>query len=69
MKKLTLICIAILFIASFLLSSSVLAGDAESEDSWYPSRYGKDDTLGALNLVDSKKSRDALKLIKEARQY
>ena len=39
---------------SGLLGLLVLAGGAGAEDAgWYPSRYGADDTLGAMNELSA----------------
>jgi kynurenine formamidase len=42
---------------------------AMAEEKWYPSKYGPDDELGALNLVTPAKSKAALKLIKKYKVY
>ena len=65
MKKVTLIFINI-FIAYFVICSAVLADDSAD---WYPSKYGKDDTRGALNLIDEEKVKAALGMIKENKVY
>jgi kynurenine formamidase len=56
------IVVTLLFV-SFTFSGA-LAGE-----SWYPSKYGPDDELGALNLVTPAKTKAALQLIKEYKVY
>ncbi|MEM7348242.1 MAG: cyclase family protein [Chloroflexota bacterium] len=41
---------------------------AQAED-WYPSKYGKDDTLGAINNLSPEKVLQAAKLIKTGKTY
>jgi hypothetical protein len=38
-------------------------------DDWYPSRYGTEDTLGAINNLSPKKVLQAAKLIKTGKTY
>ena len=45
-----------------------LAPQAHAED-WYPSRYGKDDTLGAVNLLSADKVKQAAKLVTTGKTY
>ena len=51
-------------IATLLLSIAAFAAE-----SWYPSRYGADDTLGALNNLSAAKVLEAVRLIKEGKTY
>lgn len=46
-----------------LLSQTALAED------WYPSRYGADDTLGAVNQLSATGVLDAVKLVKTGKTY
>ena len=39
------------------------------EPAWYPSRYGKDDTLGAVNLLRPEKALAAAKLVRTGKSY
>lgn len=50
---------------SLLLAAPVNAAD----DDWYPSRYGADDTLGAINLLSADKVLQAAKLITTGKSY
>lgn len=45
-----------------------LSGPALAED-WFPSRYGADDTLGAVNLLSADHVKRAAGLVKEGRTY
>ena len=51
-------------IATMLLSTGVFAAE-----SWYPSRFGADDTLGAINNLSAAKVLEAARLIKEGKTY
>ena len=56
--------LATLLIATILVSLSVRA-----DDSWYPSKYGADDTLGAINNLSPEKVLAAVKLVKTGKSY
>lgn len=58
MKRLPLICAGAL----------LLAGAAPAED-WFPSRWGKDDTLGAVNHITDSSVLAAAKLVKTGKRY
>lgn len=51
-------------IATLLLSIAAFAAE-----SWYPSRYGADDTLGAMNNLSAAKVLEAVRLVKEGKTY
>jgi kynurenine formamidase len=52
------------------LAAPALAGDSESsEASWYPSRYGAEDTLGAINELSAEKVLAAAQLVKTGKTY
>ncbi len=53
----------------FSISLSFAAEDKFWENEWYPSKYGPDDTRGALNLITPEKTAQALALIKENKIY
>ena len=40
-----------------------------AEDNWYPSKYGADDTLGAMNELSEKKTKLAAQLVKTGKTY
>ena len=42
---------------------------ASTEDDWYPSRYGADDTLGALNELSPESVLAAVRLVKTGKSY
>lgn len=50
--------------ALFSLNTSAIA-----EDNWYPSKYGVDDTLGAINELSEKKTKLAAQLVKTGKTY
>jgi kynurenine formamidase len=55
-----------------VLLAFVLAGFATSalaDEAWYPSKYGKDDTLGAVNNLSPAGVLEAAKLIKTGKTY
>jgi kynurenine formamidase len=51
-----------------LLIASLAFGTAYAED-WYPSRYGADDTLGAINNLSPEKLVQAAKLVTTGKTY
>jgi kynurenine formamidase len=50
------------------LTIILLAASATADD-WYPSRYGADDTLGAINLLTPEKVLQAARLVKTGKTY
>jgi len=46
-----------------------LAATAQADDAWYPSRYGKDDTIGAANNLSAAGVLEAVKLVKTGKTY
>jgi kynurenine formamidase len=48
---------------------AAFAGSAAADESWYPSKYGKDDTLGAVNNLSPAGVLEAAKLIKTGKTY
>ena len=48
---------------------TLLAGAAQADDSWYPSKYGTDDTIGALNELSPEKTVQASGLVKLGKTY
>ena len=49
------------FFFILITSSPVLADD------WFVSKFGKDDTLGAINHIDADKTKDAAALVKQGK--
>jgi len=56
----------ILFTAAFALLFSI---SVRAADDWYPSRYGADDTLGAINQLSPAKVVQAARLVKTGKTY
>ena len=54
---------------AFALITSFLAYNLASADDWTNSKYGPDDTLGAINLLSAEKVLAASKLIKTGKTY
>ena len=63
------ICFLVFLLGLVLTCSSAMAEEKFWETKWYPSKYGPDDTLGALNLITPKKTAQALSLIKNKKVY
>ena len=42
---------------------------AHADDAWYPSKYGADDTLGAINNLSANKVKQAARLVKTGKTY
>jgi kynurenine formamidase len=47
----------------------LVGGSAFAEDNWFPSQYGADDTLGAINNLSMEKVKQAAKLVKTGKTY
>jgi kynurenine formamidase len=47
----------------------IVAGNAGAADDWYPSKYGPDDTLGAVNELTPAGVIEAAKLVKTGKTY
>ena len=47
----------------------LLASHALADDAWYPSRYGADDTLGAINNLSPEKVLQAVRLVTTGKTY
>jgi hypothetical protein len=50
-------------------SAQAQSTDAATATPWWPSKYGKDDQIGATNLITPAKILDALKLVKTGKVY
>ena len=51
------------------LALSSLTTPTFADDNWYPSKYGADDTLGAMNELSEKKTKLAAQLVKTGKTY
>jgi kynurenine formamidase len=58
----------ILFAAALTASTPIIAQEADA-DGWYPSRYGAEDTLGAINQLSPEKVLQAARLVKTGKTY
>jgi kynurenine formamidase len=63
------ICFLVFLLGLVLTCSLAMAEEKFWETKWYPSKYGPDDTLGALNLITPEKTAQALSLIKNNKIY
>ena len=54
---------ALVIVLIFLVAPSAWADD------WYPSKYGAEDTLGAINELSPEKVLAAVKLVKTGKTY
>lgn len=52
-----------------VLACGLWPGSAASQDSWYPSKYGAEDTLGAFNNLSPAKVLEAARLVKTGKTY
>lgn len=55
--------------AAALLLGSAFTISLNADETWYPSKYGSDDTLGAINLLSPAKVVEAAKLVKTGKTY
>lgn len=62
----TLVGGLVLAAAAFGATPAAQTADGEA---WYPSRYGADDTLGAINLLSPEKVVDAARLVTTGKTY
>ena len=53
--------------AAAALAMAPMSGHAQGN--WYPSRYGADDQIGAMNLLTPQKVLEAAKLIQQGKVY
>jgi kynurenine formamidase len=56
-------------LTALLAAVTVSPPTALAEDSWYPSRYGADDTIGAANQLSPAKVLEAARLVKTGKSY
>ena len=56
------------FISALTITLLTASATATADD-WYPSRYGADDTLGAINLLTPEKVLQAARLVKTGKTY
>jgi kynurenine formamidase len=56
-------------IASTLIALVCLAASAQAAESWYPSRYGADDTIGAANNLSPEAVLKAARLVRTGKTY
>jgi kynurenine formamidase len=52
-----------------LLAAICVAGTAAAEEAWYPSKYGPEDTLGAVNNLSPEGVKKAAALVKTGKVY
>ncbi len=52
-----------------LVLSGLIVSGANAEDDWYPSEYGADDTIGAVNNITPEKVTQAAGLIQQGKTY
>lgn len=55
------------FLSALAVGSNPI--QAQAEEAWFPSRYGADDTLGAINNLSADKVKQAARLVKTGKTY
>jgi len=50
-------------------AAALVAGAAQAQDTWYPSKYGANDTLGAVNNLSPEGVKKAAALVKTGKVY
>ncbi|MDZ7669254.1 MAG: cyclase family protein [Gammaproteobacteria bacterium] len=55
--------------AALLLAGTLTTSAGAADDDWYPSRYGADDTLGAINNLSPAKVLEAARLVTTGKTY
>ena len=66
MARLIAILLTCAALSSALLSKTA---SAQAEEKWYPSKYGADDTLGAINNLSASKVKQAARLVTRGKTY
>jgi kynurenine formamidase len=56
-------------LTGLVLGGCLIAAQSFAAESWYPSRYGADDTLGAINNLSPEKVVAAARLVKTGKTY
>lgn len=51
------------------LCAAAFLSSAAAQEPWYPSRYGADDTIGAMNNLSPQGTRDAARLVRTGKVY
>lgn len=51
------------------LAAALVGGAAQAQDTWYPSKYGASDTLGAVNNLSAEGVKKAASLVKTGKVY
>ncbi|MEM7001034.1 MAG: cyclase family protein [Pseudomonadota bacterium] len=59
----------ITWLTTLLIATILVPLSGRADDSWYPSKYGADDTLGAINNLSPEKVLAAVKLVKTGKSY
>lgn len=59
----------VVLVASLAVGATLALSEARAEESWYPSRYGPDDTLGAINQLSPQKVLEAARLVTTGKTY
>jgi len=59
----------LLLAAAVAVAAAGQATVAQADEAWYPSRYGADDTLGAINQLSPEKVLQAARLVKTGKTY
>ena len=52
-----------------ILLLALVVSQVRAQDPWYPSKYGTQDTLGALNELNPDKTKSAAELVKLGKTY
>lgn len=55
--------------AAALAGAMMLAAAAQAQEDWYPSRYGAEDSIGAMNNLSSEGTRAAARLVRTGKVY
>jgi kynurenine formamidase len=58
-----------IFAAILAVVAVTTANLVHADEQWYPSRYGPDDTLGAINNLSAAKVKQAARLVKTGKTY
>ena len=69
MKKFLMASVLVLAACGHMAAEEAAKAAPEVKEVWYPSRYGAEDRIGAMNLLSPEKTADAAKLITTGKTY
>lgn len=69
MRKILMASALLLAACGHMAADEAARAAPETKEAWYPSRYGAEDRIGAMNLLSPQKTAEAAKLITTGKTY